>query len=189
MKVSSRLGNLTLAVTPLLVTLLCIGLLSLGSCRPTPRARESLPPASESKGYPVKSFSLPHLSDPAQTISLEALKGKVVLIDFWATWCGPCRYEIPTLNALYEEYRDRGFELIGMTVDRGQIAAVAASASKLGLSYPVVWADEPVQADFGGIRVVPTKFLLDKEGNVRKRYEGVVPEEVLRNDIDSLLAL
>lgn len=189
MKSSSRMGNVTSSITIFLVTLFFIGLLSLGSCRPAPRVRESLPPAAESKGYPVKGFSVPHLADPAQTISLDDLKGKVVLIDFWATWCGPCRYEIPTLNALYEKYQDRGFELIGMTVDRGQVSQVAASATKLGLRYPVVWADEQVQMAFGGIRVVPTKFLLDKEGNVRKRYEGVVPEEVLQNDIDSLLAL
>lgn len=165
-------------------------IVGLVGCRPPERARqEASRPAAAERAYPAQSFSARSLAEPQQQVTLEGFKGKVLLVDFWATWCPPCRHEIPILNRIYADYAGRGFELLGMTVDQGEWSAIAENVGKLNVRYPAVLADEAVQRAFGGIRVVPTKFLLDKEGNVRKSYQGVVPEEVLRSDIESLLAL
>lgn len=159
-------------------------------CRPPDRTRASArPSAAEAKSYEVGNVAAPNLFTPAEQVSLEALRGKVVLVDFWATWCPPCRSELPMLNKLYSEYSGRGLEIIGMTVDQGDPKAIAHKVAQLGLRYPAVLAGPEVQQTFGGIRVVPTKFLLDKEGKVRKFYQGVVSEKDLRDDIESLLAL
>jgi thiol-disulfide isomerase/thioredoxin len=159
-------------------------------CRPPERsASASSRPAAAEKAYPAPLFSAVSFSEPDQRITLDAFKGKVLLVDFWATWCPPCRHEIPALNKLYAEYSSRGFEILGMTVDQGDPVAISQGVGKLGVRYPTVLADAEVQQAFGGIRVVPTKFLLDKDGHIRKSYQGVVPEQVLRDDIESLLAL
>ena len=132
-------------------------------------------------------FSIPNLADPSSEISLSAFKNQVVLLDFWATWCPPCRSELPALSALYEELKDDGFVLIGMTVDQGNAEKVAALVKPFNLTYPLGLAGGDVQKAYGGIRAVPTKILIDKEGAVRQRYVGVVSEEKLKKDIQTLL--
>ena len=134
-------------------------------------------------------FSIPNLANPSQQLSLASYKGQVVLLDFWATWCPPCRSELPALNQLYNDLKENGFVIVGMTVDNGPAEKVAEAVRRFELSYPVGLAGEDVQQAYGGIRAVPTKFLLDKKGAVAKQYEGVVPEKQLRADIETLLAL
>ena len=138
---------------------------------------------------PVKAagFSVPSLADEDQTIRLESYKGKVVLLDFWATWCPPCRHELPALNRMYHELKEDGFVLIGMTIDHGEWSAIAKAVSAFKLSYPMGWSGPEVQKSYGGIEAVPTKFLLDKKGFLRKRYLGLVPDVLLRSDIQTLL--
>ena len=147
------------------------------------------PPAKRPAGVPGAEFAIPVLGTVGGDIQLKDHAGQVVLLDFWATWCLPCRKELPALNALYRDFEPRGFSLIGMTVDQGEQSKVADAVGKLAVGYPVGWADGSVQEAYGGIRVVPTKVLLDKNGAVVKRYEGVVSPEVLRADIEELLAL
>lgn len=134
-------------------------------------------------------FSIPSLrAGGTKNISLSSYAGQVLLLDFWATWCPPCRFEIPALNKLQHQLEDRGFSLIGMTVDRGGLERVARAVQEFDLSYPVGLVGEDVQRLYGGIRAVPTKVLLDKQGRIRKRYEGVVPVHRLRVEIEQLLA-
>jgi thiol-disulfide isomerase/thioredoxin len=134
-------------------------------------------------------FSIPNLANPSEKLSLAPYKGQVVLLDFWATWCPPCRSELPALNRLYNDLKEKGFVIVGMTVDNGSVEQVAEAVKRFELSYPVGLAGEDVQQAYGGIRAVPTKFLLDKKGAVAKQYTGVVPERQLRADVEALLAL
>jgi glutathione peroxidase-family protein len=96
---------------------------------------------------------------------------------------------LPALNRLYSDLKQKGFVIVGMTVDNGSAEQVAEAVRKFELLYPVGLAGEDVQRAYGGIRAVPTKFLLDKNGAVARQYLGVVPEQQLRADIESLLAL
>lgn len=165
-------------------------LLFLAGC--TPPAEEppagGAAPGTGAAGGAGSDFSIPSLGAPGQ-IALSSYKGQVVLLDFWATWCPPCRAELPGLNRLYQELSGKGFTLIGMTVDQDSQDEVAQAVGHFNLSYPVGLAGPEVQAAYGGIRAVPTKFLLDRNGNVRKHYVGMVREPELRADIEALLAM
>jgi thiol-disulfide isomerase/thioredoxin len=138
-------------------------------------------------GAPARSAAVP-APEAGTAFNLADYRGRVVLLDFWATWCAPCRSEIPALNRLHEDFADRGADVIGLSLDRGTPAGVAVAAQRLGVSYPVVLADEAIRQSFGGIRVVPTKLLVDRQGNVRKTFVGVAPADELRDQITALLA-
>jgi len=165
------------------------GVLLLGGCTPPSPA----PPPTEEKAvvpgarYEPSRFVIPAADGSGGNIALEDFRGKVVLLDFWATWCPPCRFELPALNRLHNELKDRGFSVVGMTVDDLELARLTEAVGRFDLAYPVGQAGPGIQQSYGGIRAVPTKFLLDREGAVRKRYEGVVPEKQLRADVEALL--
>ena len=160
----------------------------LAGCTPPGLAPENESPVTPGEVAGAE-FSIPNLANLAEPISLASYKGQVVLLDFWATWCPPCRSELPALNQLYGDLKQKGFVIVGMTVDNGSAEQVAEAVKRFELSYPVGLAGGDVQQSYGGIRAVPTKFLLDKNGAVAKQYLGVVPEKQLRADIETLLAL
>ena len=115
------------------------------------------------------------VSSNGDSVSLAALRGKPVLLNVWATWCHPCRDEIPELQQLYERYRSRGLELVGVSVDAaGQEAAIGAFARQYGMTYPV-WRDpdEIVSATFLVVGV-PATFLIDRAGIVRWKKTGPI---------------
>jgi len=127
--------------------------------------------AKEKKTSPALApdFTLKTLDD--QEISLSQLKGKVVLLDFWATWCGPCRESIPHLIQLYKTYRENGFEIIGISLDKGDAAVVRNFARSMDIPYPIVVAPEEVVKNYR-VTAIPTTFLIDKEGKIRERTPG-----------------
>jgi len=127
-------------------------------------------------------FSLP--TTDGKQLRLSDYKGKVVILDFWATWCPPCRRSIPDLIALKEEFGPKGFEIIGVSVDTDSKADVAPFVKDNGINYPVVFGNMQVYQQYGGIRVVPTSYVIDTEGKIVKRYEGIVPIETYRADIN-----
>jgi len=114
-------------------------------------------------------FSLKSID--GQEITLSQLKGKVVLLDFWATWCGPCKESIPHLVQLYKNYRGSGFELVGMNVDKGDREAVRRFVRSMDIPYPVVTAPEDVVSNYR-VSGIPVTFLIDKEGRIRERVVG-----------------
>jgi len=106
-----------------------------------------------------------------QEITLSKLKGKVVLLDFWATWCAPCRESIPHLVELYKTYGEKGLEVIGMNVDRGDTDTVRRFVKSMDIPYPIAVTPEEVSRDFG-VTALPTTILIDKEGRLREKILG-----------------
>ena len=106
-----------------------------------------------------------------QEITLSQLKGKVVLLDFWATWCAPCRESIPHMIQLYKNYRENGLQLIGMDVDKGDIETVRKFVKSMDIPYPIVVAPDDVARNYR-VNGIPTAILIDKGGNIRERIAG-----------------
>jgi thiol-disulfide isomerase/thioredoxin len=123
----------------------------------------------EKESVSAPDFTLKTLD--GQEITLSKLKGKVILLDFWATWCGPCRESIPHLVHLYKTYQKNGLEVIGMNLDRGDIETVRRFAKSMNIPYPIVSTPEEVSRNFG-ITGFPTAVFIDKEGKVREKIVG-----------------
>jgi len=114
-------------------------------------------------------------------------KGKVVVVDFWATWCPPCRAEIPGYIALQKKYADKGLVIVGISVDEDGAKVVAPFAKAKGMNYPVLLFNDDVVTAFGGIEGIPTTFLIDQAGNIRDKKVGMVEEADYEKRIVQLL--
>jgi cytochrome c biogenesis protein CcmG, thiol:disulfide interchange protein DsbE len=119
--------------------------------------------------------------------SLSEQMGKVVLVNFWATWCPPCRIETPALVALHNKFSSRGFTVIGVTLDDDPAASVPAFVSEYAMTYPVVVPSENSLL-LDSVQALPTTLLIDRSGRVARTYRGMVTERGLTDDIEALLA-
>jgi len=114
-------------------------------------------------------FTLPSVD--GKSITLSRLRGKVVLLDFWATWCAPCRLAIPHLNEMYRAHRERGLEIIGVSLDTGGRERVRRFAINMGIRYPIIMADDEVVKNYG-ISPIPTTYLIDRNGCISSKWVG-----------------
>jgi len=131
-------------------------------------------------------FSLPSAVDGKEIKSTD-FKDKTLLVTFFATWCPPCRQEIPTLIKLQKKYGSKGFSVIGLSVDEKGPKVVVKLIEKVEINYPVLMADGKTAKRFGGIAGIPTSFLVNRQGEIVKRYPGYVPLSLLEKDIKSEL--
>jgi len=121
-------------------------------------------------------------------LSLASVRGKVILLNFWATWCGPCRAEIPDLIALQQKYKDQ-LQIIGLTVDEDDAAVVKQVVAESGINYPVAISPPEVRMEYGGIAALPTSFVLDTQGRVVQKHEGLRNPALYETEIRALLGL
>ncbi len=137
----------------------------------------------------------PEVAPPLQALDLvgkpvtkENWGGKVVLVNFWATWCPPCREEIPELIELQKEFKDK-LEIVGISEDDDPPASVVKFARAKGMTYPIVMATPELIASYGGVPALPTSFLIDTQGRVVQKHSGLYPIENYRLEIGSLLGM
>ncbi|MBI5212940.1 MAG: TlpA family protein disulfide reductase [Nitrospirae bacterium] len=116
-------------------------------------------------------------------VSLSDFRGKVVLINFWADWCPPCKMEIPGFQRVYEAYKGRGFAVIGISIDDVEPSFI----KDMGITYPVVMADDKVVKDYGNVSGIPISFLIGKDGRMVKKIMGIYFEGTLREDVENAL--
>jgi cytochrome c biogenesis protein CcmG/thiol:disulfide interchange protein DsbE len=128
------------------------------------------------------------LDSQGAPIHLSSHRGRVVVLNFWATWCGPCLAEIPLLNDLQARYGSQGVDVIGVSVDEGGWPVVAPFADKLKIAYPLALSNDEVAAAFGGLSEVPATFVIDREGRIVIKRVGVLSEEAAPLPIDRLIA-
>ena len=166
---------------------ICFLVLVLVSCACKKETETAAIPGDGGIGERAPDFTLKDLQD--KDFSLQSVKGKVVLLDFWATWCYPCRVEIPHFVELYEKYNPKGFEVVGIALDKDGASVVKPFAEKEGINYTVVIGDADVASDYGGIRAIPTTFVIDKKGAIYSKYVGVPKDMgVFEEDVKKLLA-
>ncbi|GIV60916.1 TlpA family protein disulfide reductase [Rhodocaloribacter litoris] len=137
-------------------------------------------------GQTAPDFTLKTLD--GQTFRLSDHRGKVVLINFWATWCGPCVIETPELVALYNDLKGRGLMIVGVSLDEEGFEVVRPFAEEFDVTYPLVVDDGAVAEAYGGIYGLPTTFVLDREGKIRHRFIGLFPTGEMRPEIEKMLA-
>jgi thiol-disulfide isomerase/thioredoxin len=145
-------------------------------------------------GKPAPALSLKDLDD--KDVTLSGLKGKVVLVNFWATWCDPCRIEIPWLIEMQNKYGDKGFVVLGIAMDDEGKSVVASfvakerfdvNGQKLPMSYPIVIGNDAAANQFGGILGYPTSYLISRDGKIVKKVQGLVSYEEISEAIESQL--
>jgi len=164
------------------------------------RQFQSSPPASAASGsatgvptirfvtdpQPVPSFTVETLE--GQTISAASLQGKVVLLNFWATWCGPCIAEIPDLIQLQNKY-ERQFQVIGLSVDAGSPEDVKRFVQEKKINYPIAIVSTELQGKFGGVMGLPTSFIVDTNGRIVQKHVGLRDPAIYDLEIRALLGL
>jgi thiol-disulfide isomerase/thioredoxin len=136
---------------------------------------------------PVKApdFTLPDLEGRA--VRLADHSGKVILIDFWTTWCAPCRKELPMFQALQNQFRDKGFEVIGISLDENPEKVVPDFIKEVGVSYTNLLGNTEIEELYGPIEGIPTFVLVDREGTIRRKATGTYPREAFEEWILELL--
>ncbi|MCI5119917.1 MAG: TlpA family protein disulfide reductase [Candidatus Electrothrix sp. AUS4] len=135
---------------------------------------------------PMPDFTLPSAVD-GKDISSKDFKGKVLLVTFFATWCPPCRQEIPSLIQLQKDLSAKGFSVLGLSLDDGDADLVNDLVEHDKINYPVLMADSEVVTGFGGVTGIPTSFLISHEGKMVRTYAGYVPHELLKQDIEEII--
>jgi thiol-disulfide isomerase/thioredoxin len=131
-------------------------------------------------------FTLPDLKGTPVTLS--DYRGRVVMVDFWATWCGPCRRTIPDLIHLRETLQKDGFEVLGIALEKRGLETLVPYVERSKIPYPVLIGDGQVVGSYGGFRSIPTAFLVARDGTIRQRFVGVQPIQALESAIRALLA-
>ena len=164
------------------LTLACLGL----ACSSAPTSvKAAVKSANERKVAP--DFSLKDAS--GASVKLSDYKGKVVLLDFWATWCGPCKIEIPWFMEFEQAYKDKGFAVLGVSMDEDGWTAVKPYLEEHKVNYRVALGNEQVGQLYGGLDALPTTFLIDRTGRIAKVHIGLeTGKDGFQNEINSLLA-
>jgi cytochrome c biogenesis protein CcmG/thiol:disulfide interchange protein DsbE len=191
-----RMTRATLRRKSVLLTLAGVGLMLCARVL-TPRPSSAAPRAlaGDASAPVVRFVRNPEMAPPLEAqdllgnpVNKQSWPGKVVLVNFWATWCPPCREEIPELLALKKEFKDR-LEIVGISEDDDPPQAVLKFARQKGMNYPIVMATQQIIDVFGGVPALPTSFVIDTQGRVVQKHSGLYPIQTYQLEIRSLLGM
>ncbi len=172
-----------LRLSPVLIAALFVAYFSQGCSTPGSVKAASVKPDHERKDAP--DFALKDAN--GKLVHLSDFKGKVVLLDFWATWCDPCKVEIPWFMDLQRKNKDKGFEVLGVAMDDEGWESVKPFLEKLGVNYRVVIGDDPTAQLYGGVEALPTTFLIDRSGKIAAIHVGLTPKKDFEDGVEELL--
>jgi thiol-disulfide isomerase/thioredoxin len=184
---------------PLLMLLVMIVTTNFSGCD-----SRGLSKVSSADGGKSDANNGPHPDEPdvtfknlqGQDVSLASLKGKVVIVNFWATWCEPCRVEIPWMIGFQQKYADKGLTILGVAMDDEGKSVVApyvqttqfdVEGHSMTMNYPIVLGNDDIAAKFGGLLGFPTTIVISRDGKIQKRFIGLADEADLDKQIKALL--
>lgn len=168
--------------TLLAVAMMGVFLAGCGSAPDTVRA--AVRPEKARRAAPAMELK----DGDGKLLKLADYKGKVVLVNFWATWCGPCKIEIPWFVEFEQNYRDKGFAVLGIAMDEEGWDMVKPYAAKAKINYRLAIGDEITAQKYGGVESLPTTYLIDKQGRIAGIHVGLVSKKDYEHDIEQLLA-
>lgn len=171
---------------PRLSGLACLALalgLMLGGCERPRTVKAAVKAEKDRKAAP--DFTLK--DSDGRPVKLSDYKGKVVLLNFWATWCGPCKIELPWFVDFEQRYKDRGFAVLGVSMDDDGWDTVKPYLEDHKINYRVVIGSDEVADQYGGVSSLPTSFILDREGKIAGTHVGLVSKSNYQNEIEQLL--
>lgn len=141
-------------------------------------------------GTKAADFSLINLI--GEEVTLNQFKDKVIMLNFWATWCGPCKAEIPDFIKMYDKHQKDGLEIIGITLSSGNATKIRSFVKNNSVNYTILTGDEKYLKDltvkYGGIRGIPTTFLIDRKGVIQKKWVGARTERIFMKEIDKYIS-
>jgi thiol-disulfide isomerase/thioredoxin len=140
------------------------------------------------RGAQAPDFELKVLDGQGKTLKLSSLKGQAVIVNFWATWCEPCKIEMPWLIQLQKKYGPQGLQIVGVAMDDADEKTISEFSHKMGVNYPVVVGTEKVADLYGGVDGLPISFFVDRSGKVVNRILGLVSESEFETSIQKSLA-
>ena len=174
---------------PLTLTLLlALGLFVAPSCTRdlvTVAEERAQAATNEAERKPAPDFTLP--DERGRDVKLSEFQGKVVLLNFWATWCGPCKIEMPWFVEFQRKYKDKGFSVVAVSLDDEGWEVVRPFVDELELNFPVVVGSDEMADEFGGVVALPTTFMIDKQGRIVATHAGLISKGDYEEQIEQLL--
>jgi peroxiredoxin len=141
-------------------------------------------PGSETEYPPAPDFSLEDVE--GNVITLADYDNKILFLNFWATWCGPCRKEIPDFIEVYDAHQEKGLEIIGISLDRGGTQQVVQFAERNKINYPIAMATQSIMDDYQPGQFIPTTIIIDRDGKIRHKHVGVLSKSSLEKYFQDL---
>jgi peroxiredoxin len=158
-------------------------ILGINACSPSRPTRPLVRDGNKRKHAP--DFALKDAD--GKLVHLADYRGKVVLLDFWATWCGPCVIEIPWFQEFQRKYKDRGFEVVGVSMDDDGWKAITPFVQRRKINYRVVLGDDKTGDQYGGLEALPTTFVIDRYGRIASVHVGLASKKDFSDAIEKLL--
>ena len=173
-------------LAPVIVSTAALLLFGCGETASTEAAGGTVEAATaKEERRPAPEFALKDAD--GKEYKLSDYKGKVVLLNFWATWCGPCKIEMPWFVDFQRKYKDQGFTVLAVSLDDEGWDIVRPFVDDLKLNFPVLLGNDVMADEFGGVVALPTTFMIDKEGKIYKMHQGLVSKGDYEEDIEKLL--
>ena len=179
-------GNPLRIVTRIRLAAVALLFVLLGACASSSQqtARSTVKPAGARQTAPE--FVLKDVN--GATVRLSDYRGRVVLLNFWATWCGPCKLEVPWFIEFEQANKDRGFAVIGISMDEDGWAEVKPFLAEYNVNYRTVLGNDIIAQLYGGVEALPTSFLIDRDGRVASVHQGLISKSIYQNEIQELLS-
>jgi len=166
-------------------TLVAMAVLALAGCSSSSRSEGARALKSEKDRQTAPDFTLKDAT--GKTVKLSDYRGKVVVLNFWATWCGPCKIEIPWFMEFEQKHKDQGFAVLGVAMDDDGWDAVKPYLERQRINYRVVMGTPEIGELYGGVESLPTTFMIDREGRIARVHIGLIGKREYQDDIDQLL--